>query len=67
MQHHPIGPKARLDSLSQQIRSIQAKLNTAVSHDAMRTVGPVERLMLEIDLAELNIEYTYLLARHAMP
>jgi len=66
MQHFLTNATARLTAVNSQIDSIQSRLSLPRSYDRTRSVGPVERLVLEIELAELRLEHASLVSKLPM-
>ena len=60
-------PESRLAAITSQIDSLQARLFGTLMIDGRRqTLGPVETSFLEIEMAELRIEYAGLVAKLVM-
>ena len=57
-----LNSKARLASIDSQIDSLRSRLGGSMIDDRKQSVGPVERLVLEIELAELRMEHASLIA-----
>jgi len=60
-------PEGRLAAITSQIDSLQVRLCGTLMTDGRRqAIGPVETSFLEIEIAELRIEYTGLVAKLPM-
>jgi hypothetical protein len=57
-----LNSKARLASIDSQIDSLRSRLGGSMIDNREQSVGPVERLVLEIELAELRMEHASLIA-----
>ncbi len=67
MKHIRTKPEGRLAAITSQIDSLQARLRGALMIDGhRRPLGPVETSFLEIEIAELRIEYAGLVAKLPM-
>ena len=67
MKHIRTNPEGRLAAITSQIDSLQARLYGTLMIDGHRqTLGPVETSFLEIEIAELRIEYAGLVAKLPM-
>ncbi len=67
MKHIRTNPQGRLDAITSRIDSLQARLRGTLMIDGRtQTLGPVETSFLEIEIAELRIEYTGLVAKLPM-
>jgi hypothetical protein len=67
MKHIRTNPEGRLAAITSQIDSLQARLCGTLMIDGHRqTLGPVETSFLEIEIAELRIEYAGLVAKLPM-
>jgi len=66
MQRFLPNSEVRLASIDSQIDSLQSRLSRAMIDDRRQSIGPVETLMLEIELAELRIEHANIIAKLPM-
>ena len=67
MKYIRTNPEGRLAAITSQIDSLQARLRGTLWIDGRtQTLGPVETSFLEIEIAELRIEYTGLVAKLPM-
>jgi hypothetical protein len=67
MKHIRTNPEGSLAAITSQIDSLQARLCGTLMIDGHRqTPGPVETSFLEIEIAELRIEYAGLVAKLPM-
>jgi hypothetical protein len=63
---NPFLPTVRLDLISSQIDTLQSRLKGLRTDGRPGLIGPVEALILNIELAELQIEHNALLSRLPM-
>jgi hypothetical protein len=59
-------PEHRLASINAQIDSLQTRLQGLVVDGRHHLLGPVETSFLEIEIAELRVEYNGLIAKLPM-
>ena len=66
MQRFLLNSEVRLASINSQIDSLHSRLEGSMINNRTQSIGPVERLVLEIELAELRIEHASLIAKLPM-